>query len=254
MSPDGSVSPSVRAPNATGVRENRKGQTMSTAKDSKRIRDKKRILSVTIRRMIDESPDTSHLGEYSDQPASEFSIDRAHELDCPVNLSKSSTHDYKTESGRCANCDRDQWDGKFHECEDFHCDCIGDSWNRREFRYFDASFNYVTKDGKPSDGLTSEDIRKYVRQDYERMEILNRGDWCYVGIRAEAEVQLTGNLIQRIRSGGLWGIESDSDRSYFDEIQKDELANLKTELLALGFSKRAIAEAFKPENIKEKDA
>src|SRR5437773_11739748 len=136
---------------------------MSTQTDSKRIRNKKKILSVTIRRMIDESPDTSWLGEHSNRPANEYAIDRAHEIDCPVNLSKSSTHDYKTESERCANCDRDQWDGKFHECEDFRCDCIGDRWNRREFRYFDASFNYITKDGKPADGLTADEVRKYTR-------------------------------------------------------------------------------------------
>ena len=95
------------------------------------------------------------------------------------------------------------------------------------------------------------------------MERLNRGDWCYIGIRAEAEVVSGGvqgrtsngspvHTIQQIRSGGLWGIESDLDRSYFEEVQKDELASLKTELLALGFSKRAIATAYK--NVEEKEA
>jgi hypothetical protein len=41
------------------------------------------------------------------------------------------------------------------------------SWNRREYRYFNPSDNYK---GEPA-----EDIRKYVRQDYERMEAYNRG-------------------------------------------------------------------------------
>src|ERR1700687_3340217 len=54
----------------------------TTTKDSKRIRSKKRILGVTIRRMIDDSPDTSHLGEYSNRPTNEFAIDRAHSEDC----------------------------------------------------------------------------------------------------------------------------------------------------------------------------
>lgn len=46
------------------------------------MKNTKRILSVTIKRMIDESPDTSYLGEYSNRSTSEFSIDRAHSEDC----------------------------------------------------------------------------------------------------------------------------------------------------------------------------
>src|ERR1700750_1599861 len=59
---------------------------MSTAtKDQKRTRNernKKKILSITIRRMVDDSPDTSHLGEYSNRPKTEYAIDRAHSEDC----------------------------------------------------------------------------------------------------------------------------------------------------------------------------
>ena len=45
----------------------------------------KRIHKVTIKRMVDNSPDTSWLGEYSNKQTSEYSIDRAHSLGCPVN-------------------------------------------------------------------------------------------------------------------------------------------------------------------------
>ncbi len=46
----------------------------------------KRILSVTLKRMIDDSPDTSMLGEYSSRMESDYySIDRAHSLDCIEN-------------------------------------------------------------------------------------------------------------------------------------------------------------------------
>lgn len=92
----------------------------------------------------------------------------------------------------------------------------------------------------------------YVRQDYDRMESLNRGDWYYIVIKAEAEVQLTGGTVQRIHSGGLWGTESDSEESYLASIEQEELAELKTELIALGFSKRAIAKAF--QTIERKDS
>jgi hypothetical protein len=93
------------------------------------------------------------------------------------------------------------------------------------------------------------------------MEALNYGDWCYIGIRAEAEIGI-GDVAeypkkfnvtcQTITSGVLWGIESDSDESHIEETEKDELANLKQQLLALGFSKRAISAAFK--NVEHKDA
>ena len=136
--------------------------------------------------------------------------------------------------------------------EAMQCDCHGGSMGCREYRYFNPSFNYIGKDGKPSDGLTPEEVRKYTRQDYERMESLNSGQWCYIGIRAEAEIIGWHGTVQRITSGGLWGIESNSDREYLKETEQEELANLKTELLALGFSRRAIATAFK--NAEEEDA
>ena len=42
----------------------------------------KRIAQVTVKRMTDDSPDTSYLGEYSDRAKSEYAIDRAHSEDC----------------------------------------------------------------------------------------------------------------------------------------------------------------------------
>lgn len=111
-------------------------------------------------------------------------------------------------------------------------------WNNREYRYFNPNHeNY--------EGCTEEEIRKYCRQDFDRMESLNAGDWYYIGIRAEAIIETGSGITQRVSSGGLWGIESDSDKSYFEEVQNEELAALKAELVALGFSKRAISKAFK---------
>jgi hypothetical protein len=122
------------------------------------------------------------------------------------------------------------------------CDCgeRGDA-ERGEFRYFNGCVeNYK--------GESPEDIRKYVRQDYERMERLQRGDWCFVGIRAEAEILIPSgdaSIVQEITSGGLWGVESDSDRDYLSEIETEELASLREQLRAVGFSIRAITTALK---------
>lgn len=42
----------------------------------------KRIAQVTVKRINDDSPDMSYLGEYSNRAESEYAIDRAHSLDC----------------------------------------------------------------------------------------------------------------------------------------------------------------------------
>lgn len=89
-------------------------------------------------------------------------------------------------------------------------------------------------------------------QDYQRMEALNRGEWCFYGIEATADVILAGDTVQRIRSGGLWGIESDSDESYFAEVEAEELANLRKQLRAVGFSDRQVSAAF--QNAEKNDA
>ena len=204
----------------------------------------KRIHEVIIKRTIDDSPDTSWLGEYSNESASDYSIDRKHSLDCPVNTGMSGL-DLKTRTlanvhGKCECatqsglfCEADD-----PELEEPQCDCgeSGDA-GRNEYRYFNG---YVEK----YKGETPEDIRKYVRQDYDRMESLNKGDWCFLGVSAESEIIL-GNVCQTITSGGLWGIESDSGSDYFAEIEQEQLAELREQLHAIGFSKRAISAAFK---------
>lgn len=127
----------------------------------------------------------------------------------------------------------------FGTCNEYpKCDCETFSHveidRGRTYRYFNPNADNYT--GDPDD-----DIRKYCLQDYERARTL--GDaWNFVGVRAEAEVQLTGDLCQMITSGGLWGIESDSG-DYFKEVEAEQINELKAELHAIGFSKRAITAA-----------
>jgi hypothetical protein len=235
----------------------------------KNTKNTKRILSVTIKHTQDTDPDTSHMGEYSNRATSEFSIDRIHSEDCasilPINQEGvqklRNARAYVVDIQNAADSGSDEWE----DLEDAYnlldsladdtpeCDCgeRGDM-RRNEYRYFNPSFNYVDKNGKLQNGKTAEDVRKYTRQDYERMESLNAGYWQYIGIRADAGiVTVSGGYgpVQTIASGGLWSIESDSGKDSLQSVQQDELSNLKSELLALGFSRRAIATAFK--NVKE---
>ena len=217
------------------------------------MKQAKRILSIQIERLDDSYPDTSYLGDYSNSPKGEYSIDREHSLDCPVNnphvvdqlerisayLDKERRHtaDLYEHYGRLEDSERydnlEQTQETILGLQECDCDESGDR-DRNELRYFNTSGNYT---GEPI-----ADIVTYTKQDYARMESLNNQNWYYLGIGAEAKVTI-GNVCQTIKSGGLWGIESDSEESYLKEEEQNQLAELRGVLYEMGFSKRAIAAA-----------
>jgi hypothetical protein len=225
----------------------------------------KRIVKVTIKREADNSPDTSWLGEYSNRATSEqYSIDRAHAEDCPVNDKAHADAVSTFESAQNYLVQQDIDNGSdftyndaavellqeaIEELTECSCGERGDM-ARGEYRYFNPSFNYVGKDGKPTEGLTPAGVRKYTRQDYDRMESLNSGNWFFIGLRAEAEIVISGT-VQRVSSGGLWGIESDSDRDYRKSVEEEELSGLREVLHGMGFSKRAVSSALR--NVEHSD-
>ena len=225
---------------------------MNNQTASKRIT--KRISKVTIKRMVDTDPDTSYLGEYSNNAETDYAIDRKHAADCH---SLEANHGQAVDQlervlayletvrqlgeppenifWSAADESQDVLIGLQDELQE--CDCNGGDMERNEYRYFNGNVeNYK--------GESPENIRKYIRQDYERSERLHRGDWCYIGMRVEAEIVID-NVCQEITSGGLWGIESDSGKDYLAEIESDELYELRKQLTAVDFSKRAIATACK---------
>lgn len=93
-----------------------------------------------------------------------------------------------------------------------------------EYRYFVAAMG-PDETGNPES----------VEADYRRMESLSRGDWGFVGIRAVAKLSVNGTL-QTVTSGGLWGIESDSGKDYFKEVEKEQIDELRATLAELGVS------------------
>lgn len=86
----------------------------------------------------------------------------------------------------------------------------------------------------------------YLEEDYRRMEAYNRGDWCMCGIYAEAKVE-AGGTTQRVKSAGLWGIESDSGEAYFREVGAQELTDLADILRGMGASEEDISAAMSGE-------
>ncbi len=75
----------------------------------------------------------------------------------------------------------------------------------------------------------------YLDQDEfeDRREAYQRGDFYFVGVRAEAEVAI-GGIMQTLTSGGLWGTESDSGDEYFLEIADQEWHELRKILTDVG--------------------
>ena len=69
-----------------------------------------------------------------------------------------------------------------------------------------------------------------------------RGNFDFIGIRACADVVVNG-VCQSIYSGGLWGVESDSDESYLQSIESEEIDSLKSILYDLGFTEQAVSAA-----------
>lgn len=93
--------------------------------------------------------------------------------------------------------------------------------------------------GDPSYLLDSEPDYEYLAQDKARLDAFHTGEWHMEGCQAVAVVSYPidsrGNRrLQEFCSGGLYGIESDSDAAYRREVERDELADLAAHLAAFG--------------------
>src|SRR5574341_1011507 len=68
----------------------------------------------------------------------------------------------------------------------------------------------------------------------DRLAEWKRGKFGFIGVRAVVNVPIHG-IIQQLTSGGLWGIEDDSDMAYIKEVYAGECDQLAEILEALGF-------------------
>jgi len=167
---------------------------------------KVKIESITVKALYDDTPDTSFLGEYTDDME-------------PGVIVRQDGEFYEKLP---AKMERDI-DGTFL--------CKGEPEvppRGREYRGF-----------RPYAGgekVGTKDYYKYGMQDYKRMEGLERGDWSFIGIMAKAVVSYRLNgycRLETFTSGGLWGIETDAGE-YLDEVKTEELDGLKNHLEAFG--------------------
>ena len=94
----------------------------------------------------------------------------------------------------------------------------------------------VLPDAEPDLSFWDQSVDPDKQNDYdyeERKEAYRRGEFSFVGVRAEAEITVDG-IIQTIVSGGLWGVESDSDATYIKEVAGEEYNDLRRILKTLG--------------------
>ena len=89
--------------------------------------------------------------------------------------------------------------------------------------------------------------KKQARKDYERIMDYDKGNWSMLGIKATAETAIDIGQgcwkLDKITSGGLWGIESDAETIYHEEEEQNQLSELKDYLKEYGFSDEEINHA-----------
>jgi hypothetical protein len=64
-----------------------------------------------------------------------------------------------------------------------------------------------------------------------------KGNKSMLEIWVEASVRTPSGTIQKIRSAGLWGVDSSSDSGYIEEIIDEQVSELNNDLQAFGLSK-----------------
>jgi hypothetical protein len=211
---------------------------------------KPKLESITIRCHFDESPDTSHLGKFSATPSGGYYVDRKEGV---LYRDGVAVAEPWTDYGR----NQHQFITGFQHSPGAkgweHVDNAGVAHGYLRCRYrgngrrgIKNLFAHHGVKGWERAVTREQKIEclnaVYCCEDTYRLETLARGDWHYMGVKAEA-VYSRGSLTQVVSSGGLWGVESDSSPEYIQEITAEEMAELTKELLALGISQRAIAKA-----------
>lgn len=67
----------------------------------------------------------------------------------------------------------------------------------------------------------------------ERKLAYERGEFDFIGITAHADILVNG-VVQSVQSGGLWSIESNSGEDYLQNIEQEQIAELRDILSTLG--------------------
>lgn len=85
------------------------------------------------------------------------------------------------------------------------------------------------------EGCTPEEIADDTKQDKDRLEDYDRGDWYMVGVCCDVSVKTKTNwaVDPVVARSSVWGVESDSDQSYFLELAEEQIHEAKADLANL---------------------
>jgi len=106
----------------------------------------------------------------------------------------------------------------------------------------------VMHDEDPDTSFFDSGDPEYKDQDEDRRKQYERGDFSFVGVRAETDVDIQG-VLQTLTSGGLWGVESDG-KVYIEEVAAEEYNDLRKILISIGVSTAQLPTKFDPKWIK----
>jgi len=83
---------------------------------------------------------------------------------------------------------------------------------------------------------TPDEQEQYKEQDSKRLAAYHRGEWYYVGVCVSIRKQTASNWDDgglEVGRASVWGIESDSDESHFEELERDMVAEAFSEVKRL---------------------
>ena len=99
----------------------------------------------------------------------------------------------------------------------------------------DYSMRYTQKDIEEEG---EKKVLAWIKEDKKRLKEFENGKVWMNGIKAVAKIAIPSKMDKSykttiIKSPGLWGIESDSSKSYIEEVKQQELKELENELKML---------------------
>lgn len=173
-----------------------------------------KIEKIIMRKELDYDPDLSFYGKYTNSIGPGVIIRQYNEF-----YERIPTEMERDECGRFIGKMAPEWDPHYL---------------RNEYPGF--------KPFASGEKVGTKEYYEYGMQDYERMEDYNRGGWCMVVVVLTAYITTDTGLSDTIHAT-LSGVESDSGADYFEEIKRDLSADLKADLLKMGFSEDEITTA-----------
>lgn len=214
-------------------------------------------LTYTVKWVIDENPDLSWLGEYQ-KDVSDYCVDRREGVllgEWVEEPEEPNPDDFDSDEAfteyACTTYARqyDAWDQ--HHGREVLATGLTTDHDRHSYRFF-GQFQHLPHNKNSWDHVTPEQLQQaldankakiarygiagfstmhqldqlYAVLDYERIEDYNRGGWCMLG--CVVEVTARG---YDVGYASVWGIESDSEDSYREQIESELIGEATLEAL-----------------------